>query len=81
MLIDIVDRYSFLDRGGKSLNLERTIALDQYGKEHTSGFSELTSVVIISAERETDTRRCVESIFENTPEPFDIILSDFGSGM
>ena len=80
MLVNTVDRYSFLDRYGNSLNLDRTIAFDQYGKEHSSGFSNLTSVVIISAERGNNTRQCVESVFENTIEPFEIILSDVGSG-
>ena len=80
MLIDTVDRYSFLDRYGNSLNLDRAIAFDQYGKEHSSGFSNLTSVVIISAERGNSTRQCVESVFKNTAEPFEIILSDVGSG-
>lgn len=79
MLANTVDRYSFLDRYGNSLNLDRTIAFDQYGKEHSSGFSNLTSVVIISAERGNNTRQCVESVFENTVEPFEIILSDVGS--
>ena len=80
MLADISNRYVFLDRGGKSLDPDRTIALDQHGKEHGPDFSDLTSVIIISAERGNDTKRCVESIFENTPEPFEIILSDVGSG-
>ena len=79
MLVNVANRYSFLDRYGKSLNLDRSTALDQYGREHGWGFSDLTSVVIISAERGNDTKRCVESIFENTPEPFEIILSDVGS--
>ena len=79
MLNDIANRYSFFDRYGNPLNLDRTTALDQYGKEHGPDFSDLTSVVIISAERGNDTKRCVESIFQNTPEPFEIILSDVGS--
>jgi GT2 family glycosyltransferase len=79
MLNDIANRYSFLDRYGESLNLDRSIALDQYGKKHSSPFIDLTSIVIISAERGNDTKRCVESIFQNTPEPFEIILSDVGS--
>lgn len=79
MLFDIANRYSFLDRYGNSLNLDRTTAIDQYGKEHCSGFADLTSVVIISAERGNDTKGCLESIFKNTPEPFEIILSDVGS--
>jgi len=80
MLFDITKRYSFLDRSGNSLNLDRSTALDQYGKKHQLGTNDLTSVVIISAERGNDTKRCVESIFQNTTEPFEIILSDVGSG-
>ena len=80
MLFDITKRYSFLDRSGNSLNLDRSTALDQYGKKHQLGTNDLTSVVIISAERGNGTKRCVESIFQNTTEPFEIILSDVGSG-
>jgi len=79
MLDDIVNRYSFLDRHGNTINLGRTTALDQYGEKHSSPFIDLTSVVIISAERGNDTKACVESIFQSTPEPFEIILSDVGS--
>jgi GT2 family glycosyltransferase len=79
MLDDIANRYSFCDRYGNPLNLDRTRALDQYGNVHGPDFSDLTSVVIISAERGNDTKRCVESIFQHTPEPFEIILSDVGS--
>lgn len=79
MLENITSRYSFLNRDGKPLNLERTTAYDQNEKKHGPDFSALTSIVIISAERGNDTRRCVETIFENTPEPFEIILSDVGS--
>ena len=81
MLDDIANRYPFLDRDGKLLNLDRTTALDQYGKKHSSTFIDLTSIVIISAERGNDTKRCVESIFQNTPEPFELILSDVGSNI
>jgi len=80
MLFDIAKRYPFLDRNGNSLNLYRPTALDQYGKKYQLGSNDLTSVVVISAERGNDTRRCVESIFKNTTEPFEIILSDVGSG-
>jgi GT2 family glycosyltransferase len=79
MLDDVAKRYTFLDKDGNPLNLERRTASDQRGQEHGPDFSRLTSVVIISAERGTDTRRCVESIMENTAEPFEIILSDVGS--
>ena len=80
MLTGIAKRYEFLNRNGKPLDLERKTAYDQYGKEHKPDFGDLTSIVIISAERGNDTKRCVETIFENTPEPFEIILSDVGSG-
>ncbi len=80
MLSDVAQRYSFLGRNGNRLNLDRNTAVDQYGKRHDSGSNNLTSVVIISAERGNDTKRCVESIFQNTSEPFEIILSDVGSG-
>ncbi len=80
MLFDITKRYSFLDRSGNNLNLDRSTALDQYGKKHQLGTNDLTSVVIISAERGNDTKACVESIFQNTKKPFEIILSDVGSG-
>jgi GT2 family glycosyltransferase len=79
MLADITERYSFLDRNGLSLNLERATAHDQHGRKHDTGFGDLTSIVIISAERGEDTSRCVKSIFENTQEPFEIIISDVGS--
>ena len=79
MLDDIANRYPFLDRYGHSLELDRSIAFDQYGKEHSSPFIDLTSIVIISAERGNDTKKCVKSIFQATPEPFEIILSDVGS--
>jgi len=80
MLDNITGRYSFLDRYGKPLNLERATALDQNGKAYGPDFSSLTSIVIISAERGNYTRRCVETIFKNTSDPFEIILSDVGSG-
>jgi GT2 family glycosyltransferase len=80
MLMDAPARYTFLDREGRPLDLNRPTAFDQLGKKHGPDFGGLTSIVIISAERGADTRRCVESIFENTREPFEIILSDVGSG-
>jgi GT2 family glycosyltransferase len=79
MLQDSVRKYSFLDRGEKPLDLGRQRALDQFGNEHGPDFRGLTSIIIISAERGHDTTRCVEAIYENTPEPFEIILSDAGS--
>ncbi len=79
MLSDVQRRYSFLDKDGRALDLDRSAAVDQRGTVHGPDFSRLTSVVIISAERGADTKRCVESIIDNTPEPFEIILSDVGS--
>ena len=79
MLQDIARRYPFLDRAGKPLNLDRQEAVDQFDNEHGPDFSHLTSIVIISAERGPDTTRCVEAIYANTSEPFEIILSDAGS--
>ncbi len=80
MLKDITNRYSFLDRNGKQLELDRHLAYDQNGNKHGPDFSNLTSIIIVSAERGHDTETCVETVFENTPEPFEIILSDAGSG-
>lgn len=79
MLRDSVRKYSFLDRKGNPIDLDRQRALDQFGNEHGPDFSGLTSIIIISAERGQDTTRCVEAIHENTHEPFEIILSDAGS--
>lgn len=80
MFEDVRERYSFLDREGRAIDIERRTAVDQHGTVHGPDFSRLTSVVIISAERGTDTKRCVESVITHTPEPFEIILSDVGSG-
>ncbi len=80
MLTDVPARYAFFDRNGRPLDLNRQTAFDQLGGRHGPDFSGLTSIVIISAERGEDTRRCVESVFKNTTEAFEIILSDVGSG-
>jgi len=79
MLGDVCGRYTFFDRDSKTLDLGRKSAHDQYGKKHGPDFSDLASIVIISAERKDDTKLCVEKIFKNTPEPFEIIMSDVGS--
>ncbi len=79
MLFDVHHRYSFLDRNGRDLDLARATAVDQHGTVHGPDFSRLTSVIIISAERGADTKRCVESILNHTTEPFEVILSDVGS--
>lgn len=80
MLEDTPRRYTFLDRDGLALDLDRREAVDQYGVVHGPDFSCLTSVVIISAERGADTKRCLDAIMAGTPEPFEVILSDVGSG-
>ena len=74
------NRYSFLNRHGHPMNLNRTTAYDQNGKEYGPDFSDLTSIVIISAERGNETKTCVETVFKNTLKPFEIIISDVGSG-
>jgi GT2 family glycosyltransferase len=79
MLADAPWRYSFLDRDGRPLDLDRSKAFDQRGPVSGPDLDRLTSIVIISAERGADTRRCVESILAGTVEPFEIILSDAGS--
>ncbi|MBW2618016.1 MAG: glycosyltransferase family 2 protein [Deltaproteobacteria bacterium] len=79
MLDGLTDRYRFLDRDGNPLDLDRTTAVDQYGNEHRQGRNDLTSVVVISAERGKETRRCVESILQHTTQPFEVIVSDVGS--
>lgn len=79
MLADAPRRYSFLDRDGRPLDLDRIEAFDQYGPRRGPDLDGLTSIVVISAERGADTRRCVDSILAGTPEPFEIILSDVGS--
>jgi GT2 family glycosyltransferase len=73
-------RYPFLDRDGNPLDIEGRQVVDQSGKVYKEQPAEMTSVIIISAERGNDTRACVESLFENTKEPFEVILSDVGSG-
>jgi len=80
VLGDANNRYSFLDRHGHPLNLSRTTAYDQNGKEYGPDFRGLTSIVIISAERGNETKKCVEAIFNNTLTPLEIIISDVGSG-
>lgn len=80
MLADAPRRYSFLDRDGRPLDLGRSEAFDQHGPRRGPDLDGLTAIVVISAERGADTRRCVDSILAGTPEPFEIILSDVGSG-
>lgn len=79
MLQEITTRYTFLDRNKKPLDTGRTTAPDQNGHSHRDDFSALTSIIIISAERGNDTKKCVEAIFKNTHEAFEIIISDVGS--
>ncbi|MBN2266538.1 MAG: glycosyltransferase [Candidatus Aminicenantes bacterium] len=80
MLADAPRRYSFLDRDGRPLDLGRSEAFDQHGPRRGPDLDGLTAIVVISADRGADTRRCVDSILAGTPEPFEIILSDVGSG-
>jgi len=80
MLNDAPRRYAFQDRDSRPLDLDRSEAFDQHGPVRGPDLDRLTSIVIISAERGADTRRCVESILAGTSEPFEIILSDVGSG-
>jgi GT2 family glycosyltransferase len=80
MLIGIEKRYQFEDRHGNSIDIAGRVPVDQYGNRHPDYSPDLTSIVIISAERGEQTFACVQSIFDNTPEPFEIIISDVGSG-
>jgi GT2 family glycosyltransferase len=73
-------RYPFMDRDGSPLHIKGRQAVDQFGRIYKEQPAEIASVIIISAERGNDTKACVESLFENTKEPFEVILSDVGSG-
>ena len=79
-LTGIDKRYPFMDRDGNPLDIKGRQVVDQSGKVYKEQPAEMTSVIIISAERGNYTRACVESLFENTKEPFEVILSDVGSG-
>jgi len=79
MLKDIEKHYTFFDLNGEKIDLKRRKAIDQYKEIHKDFSFNFTSIVLISAERGEDTKRCVESIFNYTPEPFEIIISDVGS--
>ena len=72
-------RYTFLDKKNNPLDIEKRIPVDQYGKSYKDYPAELTSVVLISAERGDNTRACVESVFKNTKEPFEVVITDAGS--
>ena len=76
MLKDIEKHYTFVDLNGEKIDLEGRKAVDQYKETHKDFSFDFTSIILISAERGEDTRRCVESIFNHTPEPFEIIISD-----
>ena len=73
-------RYAFMNRDGNPLNIKGRQVVDQFGRIYKEQPAEMTSVIIISAERGNDTKACVKSLFENTNEPFEVILSDVGSG-
>lgn len=79
-LKEIDKRYPFMDRNGNPLDINGRQVADQFGNIYKDQPAEMTSVIIISAERGNYTRACVESLFENTKEPFEVILSDVGSG-
>lgn len=79
MLKDIEKHYTFVDLNGEKIDVAGRKAVDQYKEIHKDFSLDFTSIITISAERGEDTRRCVESIFNHTPEPFEIIISDVGS--
>jgi len=79
MLKNIDKFYRFADLDGEEIDLEKRKATDQYEKVHEDFSIDFTSIILISAERGEDTKRCTESIFRYTPEPFEIIISDVGS--
>ena len=79
MLEGIESRLTFLDRFGHPIDVAGHVAVDQFGKNHRSFSTSLTSIIIISAERSDQTSACVESIFDHTKKPFEIIISDVGS--
>jgi GT2 family glycosyltransferase len=72
-------RYSFLDYDGKPININNRKVVDQYGKLYSYPAKDLTSIILISAERANDTKNCIKSIIENTKAPIEIIISDVGS--
>lgn len=79
MLKDIEKHYTFVDLNQEKIDVVGRKAIDQYNQMHKDFSLDLVSIILISAERGEDTRRCVESIFNCTPEPFEIIISDVGS--
>ncbi len=81
MLKGIEDRYTFLDRDGNPLKIHDWVPIDQFGNIYSDRPDDLTSIILISAERGEQTISCVKSIFENTKEPFEVIISDVGSGV
>ena len=80
MLKGIEDHYTFLNRHGKPIDIHRRVPVDQSGNTYPDYSEDLTSIILISAERSNQTIACVKSIFEHTKEPFEIIISDVGSG-
>ncbi len=79
MLKDIEKHYTFVDLNGEKLDVAGRKGTDQHKKVYEDFSFDFTSIILISAERGEDTRKCVESIFDHTPEPFEIIISDVGS--
>lgn len=78
-LNNIEKRYKLLDRAGKEIKLEEKRIVDQYGNYYKRGDIELTSIITLSAERFNQTKKCIESTFKNTKEPFEIIIVDDNS--
>ncbi len=78
-LFNIAQRYPLPDRRGKPIDIAGRRLVDQHGKDHSSQPVELTSIVLLSAERGDLTRACIENLFRHTEEPFEVIISDVGS--
>jgi len=78
-LYNIAQRSPLLDRKGKPIDIEGRRLVDQHGKDYGTRPAELTSIVVLSAERGESTQACIESLFLHTEEPFEVIISDVGS--
>lgn len=78
-LNNIEKRYKLLNRSGKEINIDEKKIINQYGVQHKIGSLDLTSIILLSAERFENTKECIKSIFENTKEPYEIIVVDDNS--
>ena len=78
-LYNIAQRAPLLNRRGNPIDIEGRRLVDQLGKDYSRRPAELTSIVVLSAERGESTRACLESLFRHTEEPFEVIISDAGS--